>query len=153
MVNKEKLFQVAEVKLSYSTKIKSSERLKVGSGYEAYCILKSVWDEGTIELIEEFKIILLNRSNRVLGIVNLASGGMASCVIDPKLIFVSAIKSGASAVILAHNHPSGNIKPSSEDISLTRKIKEGGKLLDITVLDHIIVTSEDFTSLADEGLM
>ena len=84
MVNKETLYQVAEVRLSYSTKIKNSERLKVGSGYEAYCILKSAWDEGTIELIEEFKIILLNRSNRVLGIVNLASGGMASCVIDPK---------------------------------------------------------------------
>jgi len=89
VVNKEKLFQVAEVKLSYSTKIKSSERLKVGSGYEAYCILKSVWDEGIIELIEKFKIILLNRSNRVLGNLNLASGGMASCVIDPKLILVS----------------------------------------------------------------
>jgi len=144
MVNKEKLFQVAEVKLSYSTKIKSSERLKVGSGYEAYCILKSVWDEGTIELIEEFKIILLNRSNRVLGIVNLASGGMASCVIDPKLIFVSAIKSGASAVILAHNHPSANTKPSEQDRILTRKIKEGGKLLDIEILDHIIMTNDGF---------
>jgi DNA repair protein RadC len=97
--------------------------------------------------------MLLNRSNRVLGIVNIASGGMASCVIDPKLIFVSAIKSAASSIILAHSHPSGNIKPSNEDISLTRKIKEGGKLLDITVLDHIIVTSEDFTSFADEGLV
>ena len=112
-----------------------------------------MWDEGTIELIEEFKIILLNRSNRVLGIVNLASGGMASCVIDPKLIFVSAIKSGASAVILAHNHPSANTKPSDQDRILTQKIKEGGKLLDIEVLDHIIMTSEGYLSFADEGLM
>jgi len=153
MVNKEKLFQVAEVKLSYSTKIKSSDRLKVASGYEPYDIFKSVWDEGTIELIEEFKIILLNRSNRVLGNLNLASGGISSCVIDPKLIFVSAIKSGASAVILAHNHPSTNTKPSDQDRTLTRKIKEGGKLLDIEVLDHIIMTSEGYLSFADEGLM
>jgi len=111
MVNKETLFQVAEVRLSYSTKIKSSERLKVASSHEVYNVFKSVWDDGRMQLIEEFKV-LLNRSNRVLGIVNLASGGMASCVIDPKLIFVSAIKSGASAVILAHNHPSGNTIPS-----------------------------------------
>jgi len=112
-----------------------------------------VWDDGTIELIEEFKIIVLNRSSIVLCIVNLASGGMASCVIDPKLIFLSAIKSGASAVILAHNHPSANTKPSNQDRILTRKIKDGGKLLDIKVLDHILMTSEGYLSFADEGLM
>jgi len=153
MVNKETLFQVAEVKLSYSTKIKSSERMKVASSHEVYNVFKSVWDVGTIELIEEFKVMLLNRSNKVLGIINLASGGMASCVIDPKLIFVSAIKSGASAVILAHNHPSGNTKPSDQDRALTKKIKDGGKLLDIEVLDHLIMTKEGFLSFADEGLM
>ena len=78
---------------------------------------------------------------------------MSGEVADPKVIFAAAIKSAASSIILAHNHPSGNLRPSSADISLTRKIKAGGELLDIAVSDHLIISREGYYSFADEGLM
>src|SRR5690606_1039682 len=97
--------------------------------------------------------LLLNRANKVLGIVPISKGGTSATIADPKLIFVSAIKSNASAIILAHNHPSGNLQPSTADISLTKKIMEGGKLLDVPVIDHIIVTGHGYYSFADEGAL
>ena len=97
--------------------------------------------------------MLLNRANRVLGIVNISQGGMAGTIADPKVIFAAAIKSAASQIILIHNHPSGNLKPSQADISLTRKLKTGGELLDIAVLDHIILTKDSYVSLAEEGII
>ncbi len=104
-----------------------------------------------IEFVEQFKIILLNRANKVLGIYEVSTGGVSGTVADPKLIFAAAIKTCSSGIILAHSHPSGNLQPSQADIALTRKIKEGGRLLEIPVLDHIIVTSEGYYSFADEG--
>jgi len=89
----------------------------------------------------------------VLGIVEVSTGGIAGTVADPKLIFAAALKGAATEIILSHNHPSGNLAPSQADIDVTRKIKEGGKLLKIAVLDHIIITSERYFSFADEGLL
>jgi DNA repair protein RadC len=103
--------------------------------------------------VEEFKIMLLSRHNRVLGLVDISLGGTAGTMADPKVIFAAAIKGNASGIILAHNHPSGNLRPSQADIDLTRKIKTGGQILDIGVLDHIILTSEGFFSFTDEGMM
>ena len=80
-------------------------------------------------------------------------GGVAGTVADPKVIFAAALKSGASSILLAHNHPSGNLNPSQADIDLTRKIKTGWQILDIGVYDHIILTGEGFYSFADEGMM
>lgn len=94
-----------------------------------------------------------NRANKVLGIYEVSTGGIAGTVADPKLIFVAALKVGASGVILSHNHPSGNLTASQADIELTRKIKEGGRLLEIQLLDHVILTSEGYFSFADEGLV
>ncbi|WP_317168263.1 JAB domain-containing protein [Pontibacter pamirensis] len=103
--------------------------------------------------MEQFKVMLLNRANKVLGIYETSTGGVAGTVADPKLIFVAALKACASSIVLCHNHPSGNLKPSAADLQLTKKIKQGGELLDIAVLDHIILTSESYYSLADEGLL
>ena len=100
---------------------------------------------------EQFKILLLNRANKVLGIYEVSTGGMSGTVADPKLIFATALKACASSIILSHNHPSGNLKPSNADLQLTQKVKEGGKLLDIEVYDHIILTTEGYYSFADEG--
>ena len=147
------LFQVAEINLSYNAKIKNSERPIVKSSRDAYNILKQNWDENKIDLLEQFKVILLSRANRVLGIVDISTGGIAGTVADPKLIFAAALKACASCIILAHNHPSGNLLPSHADISLTKKIKAGGEFLDITVADHLIMTSEGYYSFADEGLL
>ena len=106
-----------------------------------------------MDFIEQFKLLLLNRGNRVLGLLEVSSGGVAGTVADPKVIFAAALKASASSIILAHNHPSGQLKPSSADIALTNKLKRGGELLDIQVLDHLILSSEGYYSFADEGMM
>lgn len=102
---------------------------------------------------EEFWIILLNRANVVMQKIQISSGGVAGTVADPKIIFKKAIEHACSSLILVHNHPSGNTKPSAADITLTKKAKEAGLLLDMPVLDHIIFTENDYFSFADEGLL
>lgn len=143
----------AEIQLSYKTKVKASQRPKITKSSDAYDILIDSWDDSKIEFVEQFKVILLNRANQVLGIYEVSTGGVSGTVADPKLIFAAAIKSSSSGLIFSHSHPSGNLQPSQADIALTRKIKEGGEILEISVLDHIILTSEGYFSFADEGLL
>ena len=145
--------QIAAVELVYKSKVKPSERPKIVTSKDAYAILKDSWDENKIELQEQFKVMLLNKGNKVLGVYEASTGGMTGTVVDPKLIFVAAIKSGACGLVLAHNHPSGNLKPSRQDEQLTFKIREGAKLLDIQLLDHLIICNEGFLSMADEGII
>ncbi|MEX2592880.1 MAG: JAB domain-containing protein [Anditalea sp.] len=151
--NKKRQFEVAEIQLSYRSNVKPSQRPKITSSKEAYEILLENWDEDKLEFVEQFKVILLNRANRVLGIYEASTGGVSGTVADPKLIFGAAIKANASGILLSHNHPSGQLKPSDADIKLTKKLKDGGQYLEISVLDHIIVTSEGYYSFADEGLL
>ncbi len=147
------IFQVSEISVIYKPKFKASERPRVSSSKQVYDILIHHWDKDIIELKEQFKIMLLNRANRVIGIHEVSVGGISGTIADPKLIFSTALKACASGIILTHNHPSGNLKPSDADLRLTNKIKEGGQLLDISILDHIIVTSEGYYSFTDEGLL
>ena len=147
------LFQVSEINVTYSPVIKPSDRPKIASSRQAYQILFDHWNKEKIDLLEQFKIMLLNRANKVIGIFEVSSGGISGTLADPKLIFSVALKACASAIILCHNHPSGNLKPSQADIQLTSKVKKGGEILDIEVLDHIIISSEAFYSFADEGMM
>ena len=105
------------------------------------------------EPYEAFWIILLNRSNRMIRKICVSEGGLSGTVADPKKIFKMAIEAHASAMILCHNHPSGNEKPSEADIRLTRKMKEAGTLLDLPVLDHLIIARDRFYSFADEGML
>ena len=102
---------------------------------------------------EEFWILLLNRSNLVIGRERISRGGVSGTVVDAKLIFKKAIQSLAPAIILCHNHPSGNLRPSQADIDITRKLRKGGESLDVTVLDHLIVSERGYYSFADEGMM
>jgi DNA repair protein RadC len=102
---------------------------------------------------EEFWILFLNRANVVTGKHNISSGGMTGTVVDPKMIFKAALDAKAVSIILCHNHPSGNVKPSQQDLDLTKKITAAGKLIEITVLDHVIVSQNAFYSFADEGMM
>lgn len=101
---------------------------------------------------EEFWVLLLNRANKITSKHLISKGGQAGTVADPKIIFNTALQNHASSVILAHNHPSGNLKPSQADIDLTRKLKSAGAFLDIPVLDHLIVTDNGFFSFTDEGM-
>lgn len=147
------IMHVAEVQLIYKSTVKASLRPKITKSQDAFTVLKEHWNYETIEFIEEFKVMLLNRANRVLGLIDISLGGTSGTVADPKVIFAAAIKSNASGIILVHNHPSGNLQPSQADLDLTRKIKAGGQILDIGVLDHIILTAEGFYSFTDEGRM
>lgn len=102
---------------------------------------------------EQFVVVLLNRANHVLKVVNVSDGGVSGTVVDPKKIFRIALDGNASSVILGHNHPSGNCTPSNEDVALTRKLSKAGAVLDINVYDHLIVGSEKYYSFSDEGMM
>ncbi|NCD70902.1 RadC family protein [Mucilaginibacter agri] len=102
---------------------------------------------------EEFWILLLGRNNKVIGKELISKGGLSGTVADPKVIFHVALQHQASSIILAHNHPSGNLKPSQQDIDLTKRLYQAGKILEINVFDHLIITDEGFLSFADEGLL
>jgi DNA repair protein RadC len=145
--------EVTEIKLIYQNKVKATDRPQVTGSQDVYQILLANWSE-QIGFIEEFYILLLDRSNRVMGHYKVSQGGLAGTVVDPKVVFAAALKARASSLILAHNHPSGNLKPSQADTDLTHKITQGGELLDIAILDHLILSPEGgYFSFADEGLM
>jgi DNA repair protein RadC len=143
---------LAEIEIFYRNKVRISDMEKVCGSRDTYEVLQRIWSP-KIDHVEEFMVLCLNRANRVLGWAKVSQGGLSGTVADPKVIFQVAIKSNACSIILAHNHPSGNLQPSEADIHLTRKLKEAGVLLDLPVLDHLIVSSEGFYSFADEGLL
>ena len=145
--------QVSEITLSYKPRLKPPERPKISCSSDAKDVFTKVWDENKIEFVEEFKVMLLNRANRVIGIVSISAGGISGTVADPKLIFAAGLKACASSVIIAHNHPSGNLNSSQADIKLTQRMKKAGEVLEMPMLDHIILTSEGYYSFADEGML
>ena len=141
---------VAEIQVSYSNK--NSHKEKITSGDNAYCVFLNSWSKKTIELQEEFKVMMLNNSNEVLGIYPLSKGGITGTVVDVRLIFAVALKCNATSIILAHNHPSGKLKPSDADIGITKKIKSGSDILDIKLLDHLIITKNGYYSFQENGI-
>ena len=144
--------RVAEIKVTYQPKIKKEERYIVTSSQDAYLVfVQQIIDYETIDYTEVFWILLLNRANEVIGYKEVSKGGISGTVVDARVIFGVAVKCNACSLILCHNHPSGNKQPSQTDIDLTKKLVEGGKQLDIIVLDHLIVTREGYFSMADEG--
>jgi len=145
--------KAGEIELVYRSKIKASARPVIKSSYDSFELLKAFWSHDKIDFIEQFKILLLNTGHRVLGLVEISSGGVAGTLADIKLIFSAALKANAVSIILSHNHPSGDARPSKADKQMTERIKLAGQLLDITVTDHIIVTSEGYYSFADEGVL
>jgi DNA repair protein RadC len=146
-------YLLPEFKITLKNKGKASEAKTVNSSDDAAEVARLCFDSEKMEWVEEFVVITLNRANRVVGFFKVSSGGVSGTVADPKVIFQLALLSNASGLILAHNHPSGNLKPSAQDLTLTEKIKGAGKLLDISIIDHIIVTAESSYSFADEGIL
>jgi DNA repair protein RadC len=147
------LLQVSEIQLVYKPVIRPSQRLKISQASEVYKMLLNSWDMDSIDIVEQFKIVLLNRANKVLGVSLISSGGLSGTVVDLKVVFAIALKGGATSLVLSHNHPSGNLKPSGADIAITKRIKDAGRILDIEVVDHLIVTSEAYYSFAEEGIL
>lgn len=154
-LNLETLNNVSEIEVVYKRKVnvKLSERPMIKSSADCYSVFRHYWDDNKIELQEEFKVLFLNRSNRVLQLFTVSCGGITGTIADPRIILAAALKLGACGMILAHNHPSGSTKPSKADEELTKKIKYAAQFHDITVLDHVIITSEGYLSFADEGLL
>jgi len=148
-----KSFKIAEIELTYRNKVNPCERPKISCSEDIFNMLRSVWDQNKIEYIEQFYVVLLNKANRVLGVAKISEGGVSGCSVDPKRIFQCALKANASAIIIAHNHPSGQTKPSDNDIQITKKIKNAANYLEISLLDHLIVTPYTFYSFADEGIL
>jgi DNA repair protein RadC len=133
--------------------VKASDRAQIKCSDDAERLIREFWDDD-MEHVESAKLILLNRANKVLGIANISMGGTTGTVVDSKLIFQYALKTNASGLILVHNHPSGNFRPSPADENITRRVKEAGQLFSIQLLDHLIITPHDGCfSFTDEGLL
>lgn len=126
------------------------EKPKINSSKDAFDLLKG-------EMMdlpkEEFWVLLMNRANRVIKKKRVSEGGVSGTVADPKIIYKMALEELATGIIVAHNHPSGNLQASQSDIDLTRKLKEAGKFLEIQLLDHIIIANQKYLSFADEGMI
>lgn len=141
-----------KIRIVYSKKLKTNEREKITSSQDASRILRKLWSS-QMEVREEFVVLLLDRSNRVLGYHLLSKGGLTATVADVRLIYSVALESLAAGIIIAHNHPSGNLNPSDADKLLTKKVVEAGKYFDIPVIDHVILTKESYFSFLDNGLL
>lgn len=127
-----------------------SQRIKIMSAKDAFEVLLPVFADLNHE---EFWMLMLNRANLLIAKYLVSKGGQAGTVADPKVIFKAALEHNAASIILAHNHPSGNLKPSEQDIRITRRMVEAGKMMDLQVVDHLIITDKLFYSFGDEGLI
>lgn len=144
--------QVAEITVSYKPEVRNNPLIE--SSIDAYREVKDFFPEELIHLQEMFVVMYLNRANRIIGVYRMSLGGITGTVADPRIILGTALKVAATGIILAHNHPSGNLKPSKADELLTNKIKQGAQFMDIQVADHLILSSiEGYYSFADEGLI
>lgn len=144
-------YTVGEVELTY--KSTSRSRSKIYSSEDAYKILLPTYKEGTICYKEYFKVLLLSQSNQVLGYTLISEGGLTETCADVRVILQAALLTNSVALVLAHNHPSGSLKPSRQDMEITKQVKEAAKLMRISVIDHLILTDAGYYSFADEGLL
>tara|TARA_R100000789_G_scaffold13145_1_gene16889 strand:+ start:323 stop:772 length:450 start_codon:yes stop_codon:yes gene_type:complete len=146
--------QVNEISIKYQGSFKISQAPKINSSVDAAELLFKTWNKNHIGIHECFKVILLNNANRVKGIFEVSTGGITGTLVDVRILFAVVLKSLTVSLILAHNHPSGTLKPSEADKRITEKIKKAGELLDIKTLDHIILTPDgDYFSFADKALL
>jgi len=142
-------YTVGEVELSYKPKFKNLH--KVISSEDAYKYLLPTYKEGTICYKEYFKVLFLNQSNQVLGYTLISEGGITETCADVRVILQAALLTNSVALVLAHNHPSGNPRPSRQDMDITKQVKGAARLMRITVIDHLILTDTGYYSFADEG--
>ena len=145
--------RLAEIRAVYKSRTKARERKQIRHPKDVENYLRAVWNRGTLELTEDFLIVCLNGNHQAIGWVKVSSGGFNSAMVDPRIVFAVALQTAATAIILAHNHPSGNTEPSEEDKAMTRRLVEAGRLLHLMVIDHVILTKESAFSFAENGLL
>ncbi len=143
---------VAEIKISYIPTGRPGTQITCSN--DAYLELKNWFSKDTLALQEQFVVLYLNRANRVLAAYEVSKGGITGTVADPRLIMSTALKIAATSLVIGHNHPSANLKPSYQDEELTKKINKGSGWLDIKLLDHLILSPDgQYFSMADQGLI
>jgi DNA repair protein RadC len=140
-----------EITLKYKSGV--HKKAKISKSSDAAEIMREFFNQDTLELTESFIVLYLSKQNNTIGWIKISQGGISGTVVDIRLIFATALKCAASSLIIAHNHPSGNLKPSSSDINITKKIKEAGKLFDIELLDHLIFSSDSYLSMSDDAFI
>ena len=148
------LFQVSELKLTYRSKVKAADRPLCCNSELSHQIFRQWWDVDLIEMIEEFYVLLLDRQQCAMGIYRVSQGGTTGTVVDPRLVFGLALKARADAIVLAHNHPSGTLRPSAADKAITQRLVQAGRLLGLPINDHLILAPEGgYYSFADYELI
>ena len=141
------LLKVAEVELHYISRVNANDRYKIVSSRQAFEILMQVYDPNKIEHKEFFFVLFLNRANRLLGSMQVSEGGITGTVADIRNIFQGALLANATSIILSHNHPSGNLVPSTTDLNITERMTKAGEIIGISILDHIIITDKEYISI------
>ena len=145
---------LGELSVGYKYTSSLENRPKITNNKEAFEVLSAIFDKNRIGLQEQFIVVLLNNANIVIGTLNVFSGGLNSTIVDVRIIVATALNIMATGIIIAHNHPSGNLQPSKEDILLTKKLKTALEFMDINLLDHFIISPEyKFKSFSEEGLL
>lgn len=145
-----KEYKIPQIRLSYVSDHDAEYKKVIGSK-ETADFIRSTYQEGEIEYRESFKVVYLNRANRILGFQTVSEGGTSSTIVDNKMIFTGALLVNAHFIILCHNHPSGSLTPSPEDDTVTKRAKSAGEILNIRVLDHLIISADGYYSYNDEG--
>ncbi|MBS1509387.1 MAG: JAB domain-containing protein [Bacteroidetes bacterium] len=144
------MFSVSEIELFYRNKVNPADRHKILSPENAYDVFLQMWDMNKIGMVEQCYMMMVDQSHNCLGVSHIATGGIAVCLIDPRVVFATALRVNSSAIFLAHNHPSENLKPSKADDCMTENIVKAGKMLGIQVMDHLIISPHNFYSYAKE---
>lgn len=146
------LRMIHEVTVEYKPSYKQSELTKISDVNESVSFLRAIWEDDILYR-ERFYMLMLNRQNKVIGFTLISIGGSSSCIVDVKMIMQSAILTHSCGIIIAHNHPSGNLKPSNPDLAITKQVKEACKIFDFALVDHIILTENSYYSFANEGIL
>jgi len=145
--------KIHEFKISLKSKTKHSELITIRNSEDVARVCRKCMDTDSIDWIESMVVIGLNIANKVIGFYKVSQGGVSGTVCDPKIILQFALLSNSSLIIMCHNHPSGNLRPSHNDETLTLQIKQAVSYFDIKLLDHVILTSDGYTSFSDEGIL
>jgi DNA repair protein RadC len=144
---------VTEIKINYTPQIKILESPQIKSSNDAYNCFLNILDHSIMNVKEESAVLFLNQGNRVIGGYKLSTGGINRTVVDIRIVLAIALKCLATGIVLAHTHPSGELKPSLADIDVTQRISSAAKLMDIILLDHLIVSADSYLSFAESGIL
>jgi len=145
--------KLPQTKITVKTKKGDGITYQMKTSADAAQFFRTIFNADTIQWTEESAMITLNRANEVISVDKLSSGGTSGVIVDAKVVFTIALKLTGHSIILAHNHPSGNLQASEDDIKVTKQLVNAGRVLDIRVLDHLILTDKGYLSMADEHLM